>query len=299
MFCSESCKEQFQPLHKGCKKYRKNGDSQMIDKIILKTPESNEKVKDSTNVTIFDIGELNNENYMKVFKSLPHAVPKCISEDKENNNVNGKEIDDFADHSKNIIHSNSFELCEQVKTDKIGNVKTQQYGKGIFLFASLFNHSCMPNIERVSFDNKLVFIANQPIKAGEQIFITYGPLFTSNTRAKRQKTLAKYDFKCDCKACMVDYPTFNHLRIKKIPFYAPPLISSDFAIELLKQDFLVIDINWKDHPCREISSTQLNNRYLLNEIAKVDLEMKFTSTRWIQSPSSYALSSSDFKPYWH
>lgn len=47
-------------------------------------------------------------------------------------------------------------------------------GSGLFIFGSLFNHSCAPNIERILVDNKLVFFARRPIKEGQQLFISYG-----------------------------------------------------------------------------------------------------------------------------
>ena len=47
-------------------------------------------------------------------------------------------------------------------------------GSAILIFGSLFNHSCAPNIDRMIVDNKFVFIVRRPIKAGEQVFISYG-----------------------------------------------------------------------------------------------------------------------------
>lgn len=47
-------------------------------------------------------------------------------------------------------------------------------GSGLFIFGSLFNHSCAPNIDRILVDNKFVFYVRSPIKPGEQLFISYG-----------------------------------------------------------------------------------------------------------------------------
>lgn len=49
-----------------------------------------------------------------------------------------------------------------------------QYGSGAYPFASLLNHSCSPNILRVSYDQKMVLMAFRVIKAGEQLFDNYG-----------------------------------------------------------------------------------------------------------------------------
>ena len=47
-------------------------------------------------------------------------------------------------------------------------------GSSILIFGSLFNHSCVPNIDRMFVENKFVFMVRRPIKEGEQLFISYG-----------------------------------------------------------------------------------------------------------------------------
>ena len=41
------------------------------------------------------------------------------------------------------------------------------------LFANLINHSCMPNAFPIFDDNKIVLCISEPIKAGDQIFVSY------------------------------------------------------------------------------------------------------------------------------
>lgn len=48
------------------------------------------------------------------------------------------------------------------------------YGKGLFGFLGLLNHSCAPNCCYVSFNRHTALIVSRPIKAGKQIFISYG-----------------------------------------------------------------------------------------------------------------------------
>lgn len=43
----------------------------------------------------------------------------------------------------------------------------------IGLFGALLNHSCDPNIHRVTLEDKIVFYVAKPIKSGEQLFICY------------------------------------------------------------------------------------------------------------------------------
>jgi hypothetical protein len=53
-------------------------------------------------------------------------------------------------------------------------IKFDNIGSGLFPFASLLNHSCAPNVSRIDFQLKIHFIVKRPIKAGEQLFDSYG-----------------------------------------------------------------------------------------------------------------------------
>lgn len=46
-------------------------------------------------------------------------------------------------------------------------------GHAICLFGGLPNYSCDPNIQLVAVDNKFVYFANRPIRAGSQLFMSY------------------------------------------------------------------------------------------------------------------------------
>ena len=50
----------------------------------------------------------------------------------------------------------------------------EQFGIGSFPFASLLNHSCAPNLFRMTFDGCNYIIVSRPIKKGEQLFDNYG-----------------------------------------------------------------------------------------------------------------------------
>jgi SET domain len=49
----------------------------------------------------------------------------------------------------------------------------EEIGSGIFTFASLFNHSCNPNLYRFFFGNQQVYVAKRPIESGQQLFVGY------------------------------------------------------------------------------------------------------------------------------
>lgn len=46
-------------------------------------------------------------------------------------------------------------------------------GDGAFIFCSLVNHSCVPNVMRVVVDGRMVMIVERPIQQGEQLFDCY------------------------------------------------------------------------------------------------------------------------------
>lgn len=75
-------------------------------------------------------------------------------------------------------------------------------GSALYLLASLFNHSCEPNVN-VNFPNNdatAVFTAARHVSAGEQLFITYTD--AEQEIDVRQEYLAfAYGFKCQCPRC--------------------------------------------------------------------------------------------------
>jgi SET and MYND domain-containing protein 4 len=44
---------------------------------------------------------------------------------------------------------------------------------GIFLFASMFNHSCSSNVFRICIDDRFYFLTKRPVEANEQLFFCY------------------------------------------------------------------------------------------------------------------------------
>jgi hypothetical protein len=51
--------------------------------------------------------------------------------------------------------------------------RSQNHGAGILPFGTFFNHSCDPNVMKITYDAKYVFIVLKPIMKGEQLFIMY------------------------------------------------------------------------------------------------------------------------------
>jgi uncharacterized pyridoxamine 5'-phosphate oxidase family protein len=91
---------------------------------------------------------------------------------------------------------------------------TKPYGTAVYPFASLFNHSCAPNVHKIFIDGKIIFIVQRPIEAGKQIFDNYGFSFTNMDKKFRQSQLSQqYCFTCDCEACEKNYSILPSLKI--------------------------------------------------------------------------------------
>ena len=150
--------------------------------------------------------------------------------------------------------------------------KYEKYGVGIFPFMSLLNHSCYPNVNTITVDNKFVLTVSRPIKAGEQIFITYGYSSVIYTLEERKQGLARYKFTCDCIACIEDYPKLEKLpKVKLCCFKEPPKGETlrEVAIELFKMNCELIEKNIKKHPTYEIMQLTAINRSLLHELVRL------------------------------
>lgn len=87
-------------------------------------------------------------------------------------------------------------------------------GNACYLFSSLLNHSCAPNIKRLNVNCKNIIIVSRPISADEQLFDSYRQSFNLLTKHERQEALQKdYGFICDCEACANDWPLNKDLEI--------------------------------------------------------------------------------------
>lgn len=137
-------------------------------------------------------------------------------------------------------------------------------GKGFALCAlsAFFSHSCDPNIEKVDVDNKLVFVARKPIKAGEQLNMCYDRYnFMRYSLDERQRYLKDvYDFGCNCAACVNDYPKYDFEWT----------LSSQLNIEAAKDRYRnnceFIRKNISSYPCQTICSVVEENVFLLSLI---------------------------------
>ncbi|KAK9727439.1 mitochondrial import receptor subunit tom20 [Basidiobolus ranarum] len=76
-------------------------------------------------------------------------------------------------------------------------------GAGLFKITSYINHSCEPNA-RVTFpkgNRQLALVAAKPLKAGDQLFITYVKVDGRKHAERKEELVKKYRLKCECDLC--------------------------------------------------------------------------------------------------
>ncbi|CRK91552.1 CLUMA_CG005209, isoform A [Clunio marinus] len=130
---------------------------------------------------------------------------------------NGKFFMNFMFKHIQIAESNFHELYS-LKAEKMEQ-SNEQFGVGSFPFASLLNHSCLPNVFRLSSDGLNYVIVARHIEKGEQIFDNYGYHHSIHTLQQRRNGLVdRYQFNCCCDACVNNFPLFEELLEKDKDF---------------------------------------------------------------------------------
>ena len=80
----------------------------------------------------------------------------------------------------------------------------EHFGTGVYLKASLLNHSCAPNCTVVFTGRQLSVLATKEIPAGDihsVAFITYVNSL-EDTVTRQQQLMATWHFTCECTLCL-------------------------------------------------------------------------------------------------
>lgn len=108
-----------------------------------------------------------------------------------------------------ILRTNAFGGLKNPPDEVCGNSSTQAttespFQHNVFFISSYFNHSCLPNVTKLSKDNLSVIVAIQAIKKGQQLFITYldGELVKMTGKDRNDKLEIGYGFRCSCELCV-------------------------------------------------------------------------------------------------
>ncbi|XP_078441136.1 SET domain protein 35 [Wolffia australiana] len=82
----------------------------------------------------------------------------------------------------------------------LGKKKMMAAGVGLWLLASLVNHSCCPNARRLHVGDHLLVHASRDIKAGEEITFSYVDALAPLGK-RRTALAATWGFRCGCRRC--------------------------------------------------------------------------------------------------
>ncbi|XP_053680910.1 SET and MYND domain-containing protein 4 [Anopheles nili] len=100
----------------------------------------------------------------------------------------------------------------------------EKYASGCFPLLSMLNHSCAPNMTRLTLpDGRCAVIISRPIPEGGQLYDNYGMHHCLMARTERRSDLMKqYKFPCKCEACENNYPMLFNLP--RVDFYEHGMI---------------------------------------------------------------------------
>jgi tetratricopeptide (TPR) repeat protein len=138
------------------------------------------------------------DTYQEVYKL--YGGPDLISGEKLNEDsmcsVDVNKIE-------KIIKYNSFEPVHRWKIFEKDSPFTKDFGTGLWILPSYFNHSCIDTNVIQSFLGDLMFLrSSRPILKGEELTLTYcDPMKTFEDRTKH---LNPYDINCQCRLCKLD-----------------------------------------------------------------------------------------------
>lgn len=95
-------------------------------------------------------------------------------------------------HHGLILSTNSFSFEEDAAHIQV-----------LSLLTSYFNHSCLPNVTKLTKGNLSICKTILPIKRGEQLFLTYinGEVFDMTEKQRNDDLEKIYGFRCQCKLC--------------------------------------------------------------------------------------------------
>lgn len=90
-----------------------------------------------------------------------------------------------------------------LRKNSFGYVKDTAVVLELSLITSCFNHSCLPNVAKLTKGNVSVCKSILPIKRNEQLFLTYiaDEVFRMTEKQRNDQLAEFYDFRCTCKLC--------------------------------------------------------------------------------------------------
>lgn len=116
---------------------------------------------------------------------------------------NAHEVGEFV-----MMYPNHFKQCRSVNV-----------GVAVYPTVSFFNHDCTGGVARTFVGDTMIIRAVGPLSAGDHIPENYGPVFTHKSLEDRQQSLkSRYWFKCQCKACVENWPDYDQMEKTNVRF---------------------------------------------------------------------------------
>lgn len=145
----------------------------------------------------------------------------------------------------------------------------------VYIIASYFNHACAPNVAGFNTDENVRYCRTvRPIKAGQQLFITYfGDLFCEKSVEYCQNFLhEKFGFRCTCERCKPNKrlcmmnslniqldPDFQFLQANYRAIENKVVDAKDDMRNIFEKKILdVLDRYGDKHWCEELAATAEN-----------------------------------------
>ncbi|CAN0542859.1 unnamed protein product, partial [Ectocarpus sp. 12 AP-2014] len=105
--------------------------------------------------------------------------------------------------STNAFTVSSLRCSDPRAGQNVRPLKHATVAVGLYLVASMINHSCCPNALASFHGGEMRVVATRAIERGEPVTISYGPLASKVGKpTRRQAYLSRaYFFRCECIAC--------------------------------------------------------------------------------------------------
>lgn len=124
------------------------------------------------------------KDYRKLLEAMDADLRDCLG------NELVPSLDDVMDiYGKVKINSHSIEYGGKI------------IGRGLYLDASVLDHSCAPNTSWIYNGKEMIITATDTINDFADCRITYISYLARSTRERRQDLLKNYYFYCDCSKC--------------------------------------------------------------------------------------------------
>ncbi|KAL7714302.1 Set and mynd domain containing protein [Entamoeba marina] len=114
------------------------------------------------------------------------------------------EITTLLQNDATLLNS-SYKITEEEVALIVNGIHTNSFlldfhdGVAIFMYASLVNHSCSPNVGWHTVNNKMYFVALQDIPPSTQLYISY--TFPALLSSRDKYFYSSYGFHCSCPLC--------------------------------------------------------------------------------------------------